>query len=197
MKYHIKLQDTNRQSFTTEQVKLNHGLWRGSEQFKKYGKLMKIVDYKPLDFKEVKWEPVDGISTQKARSSGANEKKEELEESIRDKWDLECEPLHIIYHNGHLLHGTGKTRKEILQDSYNYTNAPSAIWEPLGIDDDEKIDNIEAFQLLLNGKSKKEVKGFNTAEDFRNLLLNKASRYKQKCKEQNKEIDDIELQDVL
>ena len=116
MKYHIKLQDTNRQSFTIDQVKLNEGVWRGSEQFKKYGKLMKIVDYKPLDFKEVKWEPVDGISTQKARSSGANESKEELEESIRDKWDLECEPLHIIYHNGHLLHGTGKTRKEILQD---------------------------------------------------------------------------------
>ena len=197
MNYYIKLQDTNRQSFTIEQVKLNEGVWRGSEQFKKYGKLMKIVDYKPLDFKEVKWEPVDGISTQKARSSGANEKKEELEESIRDKWDLECEPLHIIYHNGHLLHGTGKTRKEILQDSYNYTNAPSAIWEPLGKDDDEKIDNIEAFQILLNGKSKQDVRGFNTAEDFRNLLLNKASRYKQKCKEQNKEIDDIELQDVL
>ena len=37
--------------------------------------------------------------------------REELEESIRDKWDLECEPLHIIYHNGHLLHNTGKTRK--------------------------------------------------------------------------------------
>ena len=54
MKYHIKLQDSNRQSFTIEQVKLNHKLYkRGSEQFKKYGKLMKIVDYKPLDFKEV------------------------------------------------------------------------------------------------------------------------------------------------
>ena len=87
MKYHIKLQDTNRQSFTIDQVKLNHGLWRGSEQFKKYGKLMKIVDYKPLDFKEVKWEPVDGISTQKARSSGANESKEELEELSVEGWD--------------------------------------------------------------------------------------------------------------
>ena len=72
MKYYIKLQDTNRQSFTIDQVKLNEGVWRGSEQFKKYGKLMKIVDYKPLDFKEVKWEPVDGISTQKAIAGLSN-----------------------------------------------------------------------------------------------------------------------------
>ena len=69
----INLTETKRQEFTPEDVEYNKKYWIDSDKFKHLKKFMNMVGYKALDFKSVKWEPIDGISTQHPRSSGTNE----------------------------------------------------------------------------------------------------------------------------
>ena len=189
----INLTETKRQEFTPEDVAYNKKYWIDSDKFKHLQKFMTLIGYKALNFKSVKWEPIDGISTQQPRSSGSNEAKEELEESIREGWILKEDPLHAISYNGNIFHGTGKTRYEILSGTYNYKNAPMAIWEPKGENTFEHLSNIEATQVYLNGKPKSAVQGYNTKEDIRAMLIRTARRYK----EHNPNYTDLELQDVL
>lgn len=189
----INLTETKRQEFTSDDVKYNKKYWIDSDKFNHLREFMTLVGYKALPFKSVKWEPIEGVSTQKPRSSGSNEAKEELEESIRDGWQLKEDPLHVISYLGNLNHGTGKTRYEILSSSYNYKNAPTAIWEPKGENEFEQISNIEAAQIFLNGKPKSAVAGYNTKEDIKTMLISVAKRYKKAYPN----FTDLDLQVVL
>jgi len=189
----INLTETKRQEFTPEDVEYNRKYWINSDKFNHLRKFMTLVGYKPLPFKSVKWEPIEGISTQKPRSSGSNEVKEELEESIRDGWILKEDPLHVISYLGNIFHGTGKTRYEILSGTYNYKNAPTAIWEPKGDTEFEQISNIEATQIFLNSKPKSAIAGYTTKEDIKKMLISTAQRYKKAYPN----FTDLDLQDVL
>jgi len=189
----INLTETKRQEFTPEDVEYNSKYWIKSDKFNHLRKFMTLVGYKALPFKSVKWEPIEGISTQKPRSSGSNEVKEELEESIRDGWILKEDPLHVISYLGNIFHGTGKTRYEILSSIYNYKNAPTAIWEPKGKTEFEQISNIEATQIFLNSKPKSAIAGYSTKEDIKKMLISTAQRYKKAYPN----FTDLDLQDVL